>query len=303
MLTYKLALLTILTTLMVGCGAGGYKESRSAPVAPAGNSYGYGHAGAAPSQGSADYAPGAKDSSAGSYDAPARRSEASAAPTTERQGLGTEWGETRTSRVHDTAFERADADRPFATMSVYYNDRAGVNGLIDFNERNGSTPRLASAQPQEVSMTIHDESDDAFETVRLGERSYVVGQAGARYSIVLTNLTGHRIEAVATVDGLDVINGKIGSLHNRGYILMPYATVEIDGFRRSADQVAAFRFGAVGDSYAAKTGSDRNVGVIGVALFNQRGDNYPSDRELHLRDNANPFPASDPRYAQPPRRW
>src|SRR5207244_4524638 len=31
----------------------------------------------------------------------------------ERPGLGTEWGESRTSRVHDVTFVRGDADRPF----------------------------------------------------------------------------------------------------------------------------------------------------------------------------------------------
>ena len=56
------------------------------------------------------------------------------------------------------------------------------------------------------------------------------------------------------------------------------------------------------DSYAAQTGSARNVGVIGVAFFSERGDSFNDDRDTRLRDTANPFPASDPRYAQPPPR-
>jgi hypothetical protein len=81
---------------------------------------------------------------------------------------------------------------------------------------------------------------------------------------------------------------------------MPYATLEIDGFRQSHDAVAAFRFARVADSYAAQTGDARNVGVIGIAFFSERGDTY-SDDELRTRDTANPFPGSDPRFARPPR--
>jgi hypothetical protein len=125
-----------------------------------------------------------------------------------------------------------------------------------------------------------------------------VGRAGERYSIVLSNRTDRRFEAVATVDGLDVINGQPGTLSNRGYLLEPHATLAIDGFRQSDDTVAAFRFGKVVDSYAAQTGSARDVGVIGVAFFAERGDTARED-EARLRETATPFPG-DGRYARPP---
>jgi hypothetical protein len=44
----------------------------------------------------------------------------------------------------------------------------------------------------------------------------------------------------------------------------------VDGFRTSTTQVAAFRFSAVADSYAERKGKGRNVGVIGVAIFNEK---------------------------------
>lgn len=184
-------------------------------------------------------------------------------------------------------------------MSVYYNDRDGVDALVRYHERNGTYRRGASFGTSDVSVDIRNEADGSFDAFRAGDRNYVIGSAGARYTIMLSNRTGRRYEAVATVDGLDVINGKPGNFRNRGYILSPYASVRIDGFRRSDAEVAAFRFGAVGDSYAAQKGSDRNVGVIGVALFAERG---PDPDEMRLRDTASPFPQADPRYAQPPRR-
>ena len=90
----------------------------------------------------------------------------------------------------------------------------------------------------------------------------------------------------------------MGSYSKRGYLIDGYGTLDIDGFRRSSDAVAAFRFGTVRDSYAARTGSDRNVGVIGVAIFRER-DMVDGRRweENNRRDNADPFPN---RYSAPP---
>jgi hypothetical protein len=139
--------------------------------------------------------------------------------------------------------------------------------------------------------------------VQAAGHTFVIGEAGERYTIVLENHTGHRFETVSTVDGLDVISGKPGTVRSRGYLLMPYATLEIDGFRQSTETVAAFRFGRVADSYAAAAGSARDVGVIGVAFFRERGDRWSpwSDREVDIRATANPFPG-DGRFAPPPTR-
>ena len=223
----------------------------------------------------------------------------------ERPGLGTEWGESRYSHVHDVSFIRSDDDRPFATAALRYNDRAGVEALANYHASHGPRFREVPAAGGAVTVAVHDGSGESLEAVHVADRTYVIGREGERYTIVLTNHTDHRFETVATVDGLDVINGHTGTLANRGYVLMPYATLEIDGFRQSQDAVAAFRFSKVSESYAAQTGKARNVGVIGVAFFSERGDTFPSaysQEELRTRDTASPFPGQDPRYASPPRR-
>jgi hypothetical protein len=110
------------------------------------------------------------------------------------------------------------------------------------------------------------------------------------------------MEVVSSVDGLDVMSGQPASVRRRGYLLLPYETLEIDGFRESESTVASFRFGRVSDSYAARQGSARDVGVIGLALFSERGDPWsPSRRdEDERRLSATPFPG-DRRFASPPR--
>ena len=63
-------------------------------------------------------------------------------------------------------------------------------------------------------------------------------------------------------------------------------------------EMAAFRFGRVASSYAARTGGDANVGVIGLAIFAERGAVW-TPAELGRRDAADPFPARN--YATAPR--
>src|SRR5204863_536872 len=98
-----------------------------------------------------------------------------------------------------------------------------------------------------------------------------------------------RIEAVVSVDGRDVIDGKPADWHgNRGYLVPAWSSVDIDGWRLSQREAAAFRFSTVSDSYAAKTGNAREVGVIGVAIFPERWS---------------PPPRPQPLYPPPPQPW
>jgi len=219
------------------------------------------------------------------------------APEKQRPGLGTEWGETRESRVSSAPFERQSWSTPISVSSFQYNDESGVRAMLGSGYWDRRTDGISAARDA-ITIRLVDDSGAPLPTFSAGGRSYVMGQDGGRYSIRIENHTGARFEAVASVDGLDVIDGQPGSFEKRGYLVAPWATVEIDGFRRSDDVVAAFRFGRVRDSYAAKKGNDRNVGVIGVAVFEERGARWPwSERELERRNSADPFPG---RFAQPP---
>jgi hypothetical protein len=89
--------------------------------------------------------------------------------------------------------------------------------------------------------------------------------------IRVSNRTSRRIEAVVTVDGRDVVDGKNGDFRNkRGYLVPAWGSVDIDGWRLSQSAAAIFRFSSVSESYAARMGNAREVGVIGVAVFPER---------------------------------
>lgn len=214
----------------------------------------------------------------------------------ERPGLGTVFGETISSSVTTRPFARASAS-PFAAVAMNYNDRDGVVAHANYL---GATPQPLSVFTPGggISIALTDVAGRELPGVSAGGKTFVIGAEGERYNLVITNQTGGRFEIVASVDGLDVIDGRPADVAKRGYILEPYATLVVDGFRRSESAVAAFRFGRVQSSYAARTSGDRNVGVVGVAFFSERGSRWTSD-ELQRRDTANPFPG-DRDYARPP---
>ena len=123
--------------------------------------------------------------------------------------------------------------------------------------------------PYDVQVIREDGSTEP--TYAFKDRFYVQGSASERYTIRVTNPTPNRVEAVVTVDGLDVIDGEDGDLHKRGYVVPPYGETRIEGFRTSTDNVATFRFSSVDGSYAGQKGKARNVGVIAVAIFEEQG--------------------------------
>jgi len=101
-------------------------------------------------------------------------------------------------------------------------------------------------------------------------RDYVAGSPGHRYAVTLVNRTGGRVLAVLSVDGVNAVSGETANPEQSGYVLGPWERAEIRGWRKSLDEVADFVFTSVPDSYAARTGRPRNVGVIGVAAFRER---------------------------------
>lgn len=122
-----------------------------------------------------------------------------------------------------------------------------------------------------VSVSLESARDGVLPSIRHRGKTFVAGEHGDRYEIRVTNHSGHRLEVVVSVDGLDVVSGRPGDFTSqRGYVLPPFGSVVIDGFRTSLERVAAFRFSSVGESFAAQVGAPHNVGVIGVAVFKER---------------------------------
>ena len=150
-------------------------------------------------------------------------------------------------------------------------------GLLTMAATAGArSPKRWFPEPPPTGIELEDASGRALPAFYHEGRTFVLGEPGERYVVRVTNPTGERVEAVVSVDGRDAISGRVADYRaQRGYIVPPYGSVTIDGFRQSLSAVAAFRFASPEDSYSARMGTPENVGIIGVALFAERKRKAP----------------------------
>ncbi|GAA5177268.1 hypothetical protein GCM10025771_13950 [Niveibacterium umoris] len=127
------------------------------------------------------------------------------------------------------------------------------------------------AQAALVELEVVDRSSNtALDTyVHRGTR-FVAGTPGQRYALRLNNRSGGRVLVVLSVDGVNVVSGETAAWGQTGYVLPPWGSAEIAGWRKNMSETAAFYFAALPESYAARTGRPDNVGVIGAAVFRER---------------------------------
>lgn len=130
--------------------------------------------------------------------------------------------------------------------------------------------RFKETMANVISVSIVDEFGNSLQSGHHQNQFYVGGVKNTRYRIRVQNLTGGRILVVTTVDGRNILDGKPGDLNGGGYVLSPFDTEMFDGWRTSDSSVAAFRLSSAGDSYSSQMGSPQNVGVIGVAAFEEK---------------------------------
>ncbi len=142
----------------------------------------------------------------------------------------------------------------------------------------------AQADSRLVQVDVVDR--DAGQTLHVWRdhgRPVVAGRPGDRYALRLVNNSGERVLAVVAIDGVNVISGETAAVSQRGYVLEPGQRTEVNGWRKSEREIAAFEFTSLSDSYAARTGRPLDVGVIGVAVFREAASLEVSDARPTLR--------------------
>jgi hypothetical protein len=158
-------------------------------------------------------------------------------------------------------------------------------------------PRVWPPRPVEAAFSFRLEDHDGrpLPVFQHQGRSFVWGNAGERFVVRVHNPTAERVEAVLSVDGRDAVSGQVADFaRQRGYVIAPFSSVAIEGFRSSMEEVQAFRFARPEQSYSARRGTPENVGVIGVAFFRER---RRAPAPIAQRDGA-PSTKSAPRSAE-----
>ena len=134
----------------------------------------------------------------------------------------------------------------------------------------------AHADSAAVDLQVVDrETGQPLKVWRHDGRLFVAGAPGARYGLRVTNHTGGRVQVVMSVDGVNIVSGETASYDQTGYVLYPYQSYDVTGWRKSTSEVAAFTFAPLPQSYAARTGRPADVGVIGMAVYEEKATPIP----------------------------
>jgi len=196
--------------------------------------------------------------------------------------LGTKWGDEIDSHVTEVQLKRK-SDSPLAETIVQYADK----------NYKGKTINSISIAAGKVSFSVIDDRGNRIPMYRVGQSYYLSGREGQSYQLQYENNTAKTFEVVASVDGVDVIDGSEASRSNSGYVLHAHDSLKIEGFRKSESAVASFTFSKPKDAYAANSenGSIQNAGVIGTVLYELEA---PEDEAKPVNKYAPPpnaFPA------------
>lgn len=158
----------------------------------------------------------------------------------------------------------------------------------------------AAAHGRLADLSVYDRTEGRRLTVHWHEgRAYVVGKPGNEYQVTVRNRAREDVLAVVSVDGVNVVSGETAHPSQTGYVLSAHRSYDIQGWRKSLAETAAFYFTALPDSYAARTGRPDDVGVIGMALFRRKAEpQVIAPVAPHARREAAGDAASGPRAAE-----
>ncbi len=127
--------------------------------------------------------------------------------------------------------------------------------------------------PLAVSVKVGSSTAPLYQAARRIDRWYIEAREGANYEVKVRNTTGRRVGFLIAVDGLNAINGERTALsaHEPLYVLDPYATTTVRGWRKNLGNVSRFLFVDEQRSYAERTGqANGDMGWIRVLAFHEQ---------------------------------
>ncbi len=212
-----------------------------------------------------------------------------------RPGLATKLGDERRDHSVSAHFYRKLDRTPDAVVSFHYNDERGAKAMADLlgggRKRSGAAS-LAHGRLR-ASLVSGSWRELCLPSYEAGGKVIFIGTPDSSYAINLENTSANRVEAVVSVDGLDVRSGAVAGFERRGFVIEPHSGISVAGMTVNG-KLRSFQFGSVADSQAAKSGSARNVGVIGIGLFeeDEAAARAAQKVENDLRGEAAAFPGS-----------
>ena len=162
--------------------------------------------------------------------------------------------------------------------------------LAGFRPAPPPPPPALERGPVRMALVDRDRGTELRSYPAEGQR-WVAGERGHRYAVRLYNDSPRRVLVVLSVDGVNAISGEDADPSQTGYVLNPGQRADITGWRKSQDEVAQFVFSSPSGSYASRTGRPDNIGVVGVAVFEEARRWYPTPPPILHRGR--PAPAAE----------
>ncbi len=141
-------------------------------------------------------------------------------------------------------------------------------------------------------------------------KTYIESKIGSEYEIEVSNHSYSKILAVISVDGINVVSGNIAKKSNKeaGYVINGNDSLKIKGYRKSNDEVGAFKFCKKEKSYSKEvSGDSENTGCIGVLIFKEKVCEYNPPIVIKEKEYV-PYPVYPtypiyPKYPKTPHWW
>src|ERR1051326_9169281 len=116
----------------------------------------------------------------------------------------------------------------------------------------------------EVEILVHGKKIKEYNQFIEGEyKTFIEGKENSEYQVKISNNSYRKVLAICNIDSVNVVTGKVAKspTGGRGYIINPYDSVVIKGYRETDSTVGAFKFTSKHKSYAAEKGVEYNSGV------------------------------------------
>jgi|CXWL01.1.fsa_nt_gi hypothetical protein len=140
-----------------------------------------------------------------------------------------------------------------------------------------------------VEVQVDGRAAPLYRTARSDERRYFEAQRGEEYALCIRNQTNRRVGVLISVDGLNVVSGERSPLVSSEpmYVLDPWETAVIRGWRSSLEHVRQFVFVDEERSYASRTGQENgDLGWIRVLAFEEQPSVSQFDSPWRRQDAA-----------------
>jgi hypothetical protein len=155
---------------------------------------------------------------------------------------------------------------------------------------------VAHGRLVDVTIAVGGQDVPLYPSPRWDGRRYFEAQHGREYAVTLRNTTGERIGVLISVDGLNVITGQRSALASGEsmYVLDPWGSATIRGWRTSLDDIRRFVFVDEERSYATRTGqANGDLGWVRVLAFRESRPLTWRDERYRINEPA-PAPQAAP---------